>query len=123
LEAADKLLFNLLRASDRELSCDERDVSENPRPVSRFRLPILTFQTHEQIPWKNILWIQLHRKLLLHRIWHCECSHAMEGEKHNDQRSRHNQPREGFDGSMDFACLTAQGAGRLIWRPVESRST
>ena len=44
-----------LHASDRELSCDERDVSENPGPVSRFRLTILMFQTHEQIPWKNIL--------------------------------------------------------------------
>jgi hypothetical protein len=54
LEPGDKLLFNLLRASDRELSCDERGVSENPRPVSRFRPTILMFQTHEDIPWKNI---------------------------------------------------------------------
>jgi hypothetical protein len=59
---------------------------------------------------------------LLHRIWHCECSLAIEGEKHNDQRSRDNQPHEGFDCSMEFASLTARGAGRFIWRHVESRT-
>jgi hypothetical protein len=33
-----------------------------------------------------------------------------------------NQPREGFDCSMDFASRPAPGAGRFIWRRVESRT-